>query len=590
MPLRHAGDVLASKYRIDALLGTGGMGDVYRATNTLIGRSVAIKLLHPKHAENPDVVERFLREARVANMLRHPNVVDVIDVDRDEEGVPFIVQELLAGEDLARYVQPKGRLDIDEIDKLIVPIIDAIAFAHSQGVIHRDIKPANVFLARVRVGADLRTANETATSIKRNATATATEQIVPKLLDFGISKLQSTGGIKATDVGVVLGTPAYMAPELLTGARDANAASDVWSIGVMLFELLAGRRPFEANGPNIYVVVATTAAPRLREIAADVDADLASVVDRCLMRSTKERYTSAVDLSQDLSEALNQARLRTPEPIRRTPQQTKKADPALVVPDLDLPPTFYPVDKTRVDDARTVVDPTQMTKILNPVSVRAVVPELALPSNSTVIEPPVTTPPPISGPRATALMRRDHKPPPVSGPPLVIETPVMELAPTSAAAFAPISSPPSSPRHPHPQPQPQQQPVSSNPRIAVTGAPGAGAAAGQQSQQASAPDDMARLIGPTAIVLVSAIVMAILKGLFGRPGGFAIVRPFVDLAPQLNTAAQAGCALVCFVVAIRAFRRALVKWKSGEKPIALIFAATCGALFFATWELARAAL
>jgi len=154
MALRGVGDVLASKYRIEALLGTGGMGDVYRATNLHVNREVAIKLLHLKHVEDPNLLERFLREARVANVVRHPNVVDVLDIDKDLDGSPFIVQELLYGEDLAKYVRERGRLTLDEIRTLVVPIIEAVAEAHAQGVIHRDIKPANIFLATQHVTLD----------------------------------------------------------------------------------------------------------------------------------------------------------------------------------------------------------------------------------------------------------------------------------------------------------------------------------------------------------------------------------------------------------------------------------------------------
>ena len=273
----RAGQVLAAKYRLDALLGAGGMGEVYRATNELVGRPVAIKLLRPEHATNEEVVARFMREAVTANLVRHPNVVDVLDVGKDADGTPFIVQELLRGQDLASYVEQRGRLSLEEVVDLLCPVIDAIAEAHQQGVVHRDLKPDNVFLAKDAAG-----------------------RIVPKLLDFGISKVRSPVG-RATDVGVMMGTPAYMPPEQLQGARDADARSDVWALGVMLFELLSGRLPFVATeAPVLFVAIATQDAPKLSDVAPDVSTKASKIVERCLRRKPDERYPSAAELARDL--------------------------------------------------------------------------------------------------------------------------------------------------------------------------------------------------------------------------------------------------------------------------------------------------
>src|SRR5580693_3682482 len=160
------GEVLAGKYRLDALLGSGGMGEVYRAENLGLGRAVAIKLLREEHGESSEVVMRFLREARAANIVRHPNVVDILDIGQAEDGTPFIVQELLEGEDLAHYTKGRGgKLVLREALDVLLPAIDAVAFAHARGVIHRDLKPENIFLSRDHKGA-----------------------LVPKLLDFGISR------------------------------------------------------------------------------------------------------------------------------------------------------------------------------------------------------------------------------------------------------------------------------------------------------------------------------------------------------------------------------------------------------------------
>src|SRR5580704_14378964 len=143
------GEVLAGKYRLDALLGAGGMGEVYRAENLGLGRSVAIKLIREEHGQSAEVVARFLREARTANIVRHPNVVDVLDVGQAEDGTPFIVQELLEGEDLSQYARGRGgKLGVEEALTFLIPAVEAVAFAHGLGVIHRDLKPENIFLAR----------------------------------------------------------------------------------------------------------------------------------------------------------------------------------------------------------------------------------------------------------------------------------------------------------------------------------------------------------------------------------------------------------------------------------------------------------
>src|SRR4051812_31262902 len=258
------------------------MGHVYRAVNEDVGRTVAIKLLRAEHAENAQVVDRFLREARAANLVRHPNVVDVIDIGREASGTPFIVQELLLGEDLARMVERRGgRLPVEEVVDILGPVIDAVAEAHARGVIHRDLKPENVFLAKGPRGP------------------------IPKLLDFGISKV-SAPDLRATEAGVMMGTPAYMPPEQVQGARDADSRSDVWALGVMLFEVISGRMPFDArDAPALFITIATKDAPTLLEVRAEVPPEISRVVARCLRRRPDERYPTAAELARDLRHVLD---------------------------------------------------------------------------------------------------------------------------------------------------------------------------------------------------------------------------------------------------------------------------------------------
>lgn len=275
----RVGDLLAGKYRLDALLGSGGVGDVYRAQNTLIGRTVAIKLLKPEHATDDSVVERFLREAKAANLARHPNVVDVLDVGLDDEGIPFIVQEFLEGMDLGTHLKRVGGpLPSKQVLELLIPVVEAVGLAHTRGVVHRDLKPENVFLAK------------------------GDGKVVPKLLDFGISYIKpQPGDVRMTKAGITVGTPAYMSPEQLEGTAGVDARTDVWALGVILYEALAGRLPFEGESSALlFAQIAWVDPLPLRDVAPNVPERLAKVVHRCLRRRLDERYPSAAELTRDL--------------------------------------------------------------------------------------------------------------------------------------------------------------------------------------------------------------------------------------------------------------------------------------------------
>jgi serine/threonine protein kinase len=262
---------LAGKYLLEDCLGIGGMGEVYRATNVSLGRPVAIKLLSPEYVHIEEDVLRFLREARAAAAVRHANVVDVLDVARDEDGTPFIVQELLSGEDLERYLRARGgKISYLEALEIMIPVADAVAAAHAHDVVHRDLKPANIFLAKDR------------------------NKITPKVLDFGACLFPTIAERSAKEIRMLIGTPHYMAPEQIVSKADVDQRSDVWALGVILYEMLVGETPFEAESANaVLQLVKTKDVPPLRKMLPDAPEDLEDLIAKCTKRERLERLENA---------------------------------------------------------------------------------------------------------------------------------------------------------------------------------------------------------------------------------------------------------------------------------------------------------
>ncbi|MBX3221412.1 MAG: protein kinase [Labilithrix sp.] len=327
---QRKGDFLAGKYLLEDCLGIGGMGEVYRATNVSLGRKVAIKLLSPEYVHIEEDVLRFLREARAAAAIRHSNVVDVLDVARDDDGTPFIVQELLAGEDLERYLRTRGgRLSCEEALEIMIPVADAVAAAHAATVVHRDLKPANIFLARDR------------------------NKITPKVLDFGACLFPTIAERSAKEVRMLIGTPHYMAPEQIVSKQDVDARSDVWALGVILYEMIVGETPFEAETANaVLQLVKTRDVPPLRERAPEAPAALEALIARCTRRDRLARYPHAGAVHEGMLELRSPGRAARVSsrmdtlaemPAQRAPESGAKIpsldqrEPPRRVPSLDQP-------------------------------------------------------------------------------------------------------------------------------------------------------------------------------------------------------------------------------------------------------------
>ena len=222
----RAGSVIDGKYRVLRLVGEGGMGTVYEAEHLVLGRRVALKFLRAHSARNPRMVERFLREARSAAAVGSEHIVDMIDVGMAENGLPFIVMEFLVGENLAGLLRRKRPLEVDDAIDITTQVCNAVDAVHRRGIIHRDLKAENVFLIEK--------------GVRRNFV---------KILDFGVCKFSEATTGPDTSVGVALGTPVYMAPEQARGDRDLDARVDVYAIGVMLYHMVTGRVPFDADSP-----------------------------------------------------------------------------------------------------------------------------------------------------------------------------------------------------------------------------------------------------------------------------------------------------------------------------------------------------
>jgi serine/threonine-protein kinase len=289
------GDVFAEKYRIEGVLGVGGMGYVLSATHVELQQRVAIKMLLPERASDADTVARFMREGRTAAKIRSEHVARVLDVG-SAAATPFIVMEHLDGDDLAVVLRKRKRLSVAVAVDYLLQACEAIAEAHAMRTVHRDLKPANLFVVARPGGGEC-----------------------VKVLDFGVSKMApAEGALALTRTTSTVGTPLYMSPEQLTSSKNVDTRADIWALGVILFELVAGRTPFQADSlAQLGAHVLTANAPDVRTLVPEVPAGIADAIATCLRRDPRERFPSLAELAAAVAPFGSAGAATSAEQIRR---------------------------------------------------------------------------------------------------------------------------------------------------------------------------------------------------------------------------------------------------------------------------------
>lgn len=275
---QRVGTTVNQKYQINRILGEGGMGTVYEGQHLEIGRRVALKFLLPQFAANPEIVRRFVNEARTAGSLEHENIAAVHDFGRTPDGACYLVMDLLTGEDCAKLLEREGPLPVTRVIGIILQVCRGLDAAHRAGIVHRDLKPANLYLTK---------------------RADRSEWV--RILDFGIAKLQPTDSQPVTVTGCTMGTLHYMSPEQACGDKSVDQRTDVYALGVILYELLSGKRPHEGTTlPEIVLSILHNEPPPLEALRPGLPHELASIVRKAMHREPQQRYATVADLGQAL--------------------------------------------------------------------------------------------------------------------------------------------------------------------------------------------------------------------------------------------------------------------------------------------------
>jgi len=318
------GQILDNKYRIVRLIGEGGMGSVHEGENTRIARRVAIKVLHSAATANEQVVQRFEREAQAAGRIGSDHILEVLDMGQLPDGDRYMVMEYLDGEPLSGRIEKLGRMTPGQIAPLMRQALKGLQAAHDAGIIHRDLKPDNIFILREKAG----------------------QPDFVKIIDFGISKFSALASdMNMTRTGAVMGTPYYMSPEQAKGSSNVDPRSDVYAIGVIMYEAVTGRVPFDGNTFNeLMFKIVLSDPPKLSEAVPDLDPEFAAIINKAMARELDDRYASAAQLRQTLDDYLGGARA------------SQVQLPAAVAPAVGTAPSNTAQSQTRATWANTNAD------------------------------------------------------------------------------------------------------------------------------------------------------------------------------------------------------------------------------------------
>ncbi|MGD0679318.1 MAG: serine/threonine-protein kinase [Polyangiaceae bacterium] len=335
------GDILAGKYRVERVLGAGGMGVVVAAHHIQLDEKVALKFLLPDALDNAEAVSRFAREARAAVKIKSEHAARVTDVGTLPNGAPYMVMEYLEGADLAAWLKARGALPIEQAVEFVLQACVAVAEAHALGIVHRDLKPANLFCVRRSDG-----------------------QLSIKVLDFGISKMVERNGLAAgasTRTAALMGSPLYMSPEQVQSAKDVDAKTDLWALGIILFELLTASVPFPGQAVGeVAVKIAVHEPPSIRGLRPETPPALEAVIRKCLEKDRRRRYANVANLAIALLPFAPKRAKGTVERISGIIQAAGLSQRVLALPPshqteaetMVAPETVAPVGRTAVSLAR----------------------------------------------------------------------------------------------------------------------------------------------------------------------------------------------------------------------------------------------
>jgi tRNA A-37 threonylcarbamoyl transferase component Bud32 len=453
--LPKPGAVLLGKYRVDRVIGVGGMGAVVSARHLQLDEKVAIKLLLPHMLENEEVVQRFLREARAAIKIRSEHCVRVLDVGTLENGAPYMVMEFLEGEDLAAIVSRRAAIAIPDVIDWVLQAAEALAEAHALGIIHRDLKPANLFLTR---------------------RADGTPSV--KVLDFGISKQTASGAdAGVTKTQAVLGSPRYMSPEQMRSTKDVDARADVWALGAVVHELVAGEPPFDADTMTALCAAILQDQPRpMRSARPDVPPALEATVLSALEKDRNRRFQNVAQLAAALAPFGSHLSRTSAERIARVLGVSATAvDPRTAMASA---PVWGPAPMAATtggsgaitsDLGRGPPKGAVAAAIVAGVLLVAGAGTLALVASKRHPSPATAPPPSVEGLPVVA----SPAPPPPSAQVLALEpggapTAVPSAPPSASAATVDSSSPAGSAAAPRPAPGPAGAPLRRVPAVAPT--------------------------------------------------------------------------------------------------------------------------